>query len=63
MDLMIGTIDSKRLRKDLLQRYRSSGKMKSPATRHQIETVEMANEQQLVAIARQEGMDLRHYIR
>ena len=63
MDLMIGTIDSKRLRKDLLHRYRTSGKTKSPAIRHQIETVEMANEQQLVAIAKQEGMDLRPYIR
>lgn len=63
MDLMIGTIDSKRLRKDLLHRYRASGKTKSPAIRHQIETVEMANEQQLVAIAKQEGMDLRPYIR
>lgn len=63
MDLMIGTIDSKRLRNDLLKHYRTSGKMKSPSIRHQIERVELANEQQLVAIAKQEEMDLRPYIR
>lgn len=63
MDLMIGTIDSKRLRIDLLRHYRTSGNSKSPAVRHQIETVEMANEQQLVAIAKQEGINLRPYIR
>lgn len=63
MDLMIGTMDAKRLRKDLLHRYRTSGKLKSPAVRHQIDLVETANEQQLVAIAKEEGMDLRLYIR
>lgn len=63
MDLMIGTMDTKRLRKDLLHHYRTSGKSKSPVVRHQMDLVEMANEQQLVAIAREEGMDLRPYIR
>lgn len=63
MDLMIGTIDSKRLRKDLLHRYRTSGKVKSPAVQHRIDLVEVADEQQLVAIAKEDGMDLRPYIR
>ncbi len=63
MDLMIGTIDSKRLRKDLLHYYRTSGRMKSPAVRRHIETVEMADEQQLAAIAKKEGIDVRPYIR
>ena len=45
MDFMIGTVDSKRLRKDLLQHFRT------------------ANEQQLVALAKQEGFEMRPYIR
>lgn len=63
MDLMIGTMDTKRLRKDLLHRYRTSGKLKSPAIRHRIDLVEMANEQQLAEFAKEEGIDLRPYIR
>lgn len=63
MDLMIGTMDTKRLRKDLLHRYRAWEKRRSPAVRHQIDLVETANEQQLAAIAKEEGLDLRSYIR
>lgn len=63
MDLMVGTIDSKRLRRDLLQMYRTTGNPRSPVTRNAIYAVEEANEQQLVAIARKEGVNLRPYIR
>jgi hypothetical protein len=63
MDLMIGTVDTNRLRKDLLRLYRQTGNKKSPTTRNQIYTVEEANEQQLIALAKQESMDLRKYIR
>lgn len=63
MDLMIGTVDSKRLRRALLQRYRTSGNARSPATKNKIYTVETADEQQLIAMAKKEGMDLRPYIR
>lgn len=63
MDLMIGTVDSKRLRRDLLQIYRKTGNIKSPAIRNAIYAVEEADEQQLISIAKKEGMNLRPYIR
>jgi hypothetical protein len=63
MDLMIGTVDTNRLRKDLLRMYRQKGNPKSPTSRNQIFTVEQANEQQLIALAKQENIPLRKYIR
>lgn len=63
MDYMIGTIDAKRLRRDLLQMYRTSANRKSPAVRNMIYMAEQANEQELVSLAKREGIDLRKYIR
>lgn len=63
MDFMIGTIDAKRLRRDLLQLYRTSANRRSPAVQNMIYTVEQANEQELVSIAKKEGIELRKYIR
>lgn len=63
MDLMIGIVDSKRLRRDLLQMYQNRGNRKSPAVRNNIYMVEDADEQQLIAIAKKEEIDLRKYIR
>lgn len=63
MDLMIGTIDAKRLRRDLLQMYRSKRNTKSPVTQNAIYSVEVAGQEELVAIAKKEGISLRKYIR
>ncbi len=63
MDLMIGTIDAKRLRRDLLQMYRSTRNIKSPVTQNDIYTVETAGQQELIAIAKKEGISLRKYMR
>lgn len=63
MDLMIGTIDAKRLRRDLLQMYRSERNVKSPVTKNAIYSVEVAGQEELVAIAKKEGISLRKYIR
>jgi hypothetical protein len=63
MDLMIGTVDTNRLRKDLLRHYRQTGSIKSPTVRNHIRAAQEANEQQLIALAKQESMDLRKYIR
>lgn len=63
MDLMVGTIDAKRLRRDLLQMYRSKRNQKSPAIRNAIYSVEVAGQEELVAIAKKEGISLRKYMR
>ena len=61
MDLMIGTIDYMRLRSDLLKYYHNCGK-RYTVIRNSIDMVEMANEQQLVAIAKKENIELRKYM-
>ena len=58
MDFMIGTVDSKRLRKDLLQHFRTAPNWRTPEGRRKLEAVQYANEQQLVALAKQEGYKL-----
>lgn len=63
MDLMVGTIDAKRLRRDLLQLYRSKSNQKSPVTKNAIYSVEVAGQEELVAIAKKEGISLRKYMR
>lgn len=63
MDLMIGTIDAKRLRRDLLRMYRSKPNLKSPITQNAIYSVEVAGQEELVAIAKKEGISLRKYMR
>ncbi len=63
MDLMIGTVDFKRLRQDLLRHYRASPNRKSPVVWNAIDTVEMADEQELIGIAKKEGIEIRKYIR
>ena len=51
MDFMIGTVDSKRLRKDLLQHFRTAPNWRTPEGRRKLEAILYANEQQLVALA------------
>ena len=63
MDLMIGTIDAKRLRDDLLKYYWKSKNLRSQTVRNEIYAIEAANEQQLIAVAKKEGIDIRKYIR
>lgn len=62
MDFMIGTVDSKRLRKDLLQHFRTAPNWRTPEGRRKLEAIQYANEQ-LVALAKQEGFEMRPYIR
>ena len=59
----IGTVDSKRLRKDLLQHFRTAPNCRTPEGRRKLEAIQYANEQQLVALAKQEGFEMRPYIR
>ena len=63
MDLMVGTIEAKRLRKDLLQYYRTNKNIRSQTVRNEMYAIEEANEQQLIAVAKKEGIDVRKYIR
>lgn len=63
MDLMIGTIDAKRLRKDLLEHYRKNKNLRSQTVRNEMYSLEVANEQQLIAVAKKEGLDVRRYLR
>lgn len=63
MDLMIGTIDAKRLQRDLFDHYQKNKNMRSQAVRNEMYALETANEQQLIAIAKKEGIDVRKYIR
>ena len=63
MDFMIGTVDSKRLRKDLLQHFRTAPNWRTPEGRRKLEAIQYANEQQLMALAKQEGFEMRPYIR
>lgn len=62
MDFMVGSVDAKRLRRDLLKKLRSINQ-KSPSVRGKIYTAEMTDEQGLLAMAKQEGMEIRRYIR
>ncbi len=63
MDFMVGSVDAKRLRRDLLKKLRSIPNQKSPSVRSKIYTAEMTDEQGLLAMAKQEGMEIRRYIR
>lgn len=63
MDFMVGSVDAKRLRRDLLKKLRSIPNQKSPSVRNKIYTAEMTDEQGLLAMAKQEGMEIRRYIR
>ncbi|MBR1742949.1 MAG: hypothetical protein IJ733_13995 [Lachnospiraceae bacterium] len=63
MDFMIGTIDAKRLRKDLLSYYRKNKNLRSQTVRNEMYALEVANEQQLIAVAKKEGLDVRKYLR
>lgn len=63
MDLMVGTIDAKRLRRDLLQFYRSNKNLRSQVVRNEMYAIEEANEQQLIALAKKEGIHIRKYLR
>ena len=63
MDLMDGSVDAKRLRRDLIRQLRSISNQKSPNVRNKIYTAEMADEQSLVAMAKKEGLEIRRYIR
>ena len=62
MDFMIGTIDAKRLRKDLLSYYRKNKNLRSQTVRNEMYALEVANEQQLIAVAKKEGFDVRKYL-
>ena len=44
MDFMIGTVDSKRLRKDLLQHFRTAPNCRTPEGRRKLEAIQYANE-------------------
>lgn len=63
MDLMVGSVDAKRLRRDLIRQLRSISNQKSPNVRNKIYIAEMADEQSLVAMAKKEGLEIRRYIR
>ena len=63
MDLMVGSVDAKRLRRDLIRQLRSISNQKSPNVRNKIYTAEMVDEQSLVAMANKEGLEIRRYIR
>ena len=63
MDLMVGSVDAKRLRRDLIRQLRSISNQKSPNVRNKIYTAEKADEQSLVAMAKKEGLEIRRYIR
>ena len=63
MDLMVGSVDAKRLRRDLIRQLRSISNQKSPNVRNKIYPAEMADEQSLVAMAKKEGLEIRRYIR
>lgn len=63
MDFMIGTIDAKRLRNDILAHYRKTKNLRSQTVRNEMYALEAANEQQLIAVAKKEGMDIRRYLR
>ncbi len=63
MDLMVGSVDAKRLRRDLIRQLRSISNQKSPNVRNKIYTAEMVDEQSLVAMAKKEGLEIRRYIR
>lgn len=63
MDFMIGSVDAKRLRRDLLLRLRSIPNQKSPEVRNKIYTAGLTDEQGLLAMAKKEGMEIRRYIR
>lgn len=63
MDLMVGSVDAKRLRRDLIRQLRSISNQKSPNVRNKIYTAEMADEQSHVAMAKKEGLEIRRYIR
>ncbi len=63
MDLMVGSVDAKRLRRDLIRQLRSISNQKSPNVRNKIYTAETADEQSLVAMAKKEGLEIRRYIR
>ena len=62
MDLMVGSVDAKRLRRDLIRQLRSISNQKSPNVRNKIYTAEMVDEQSLVAMAKKEGLEIRIYI-
>ena len=51
MDLMVGSVDAKRLRRDLIRQLRSISNQKSPNVRNKIYTAEMADELHAVADA------------
>lgn len=63
MDYMVGTIDYKRLRKDLNIRFREAMYHGTTKDRLNYEMLQTANEQQVLALARKEGVELRRYIR
>lgn len=63
MDFMIGSVDAKRLRRDLLRQLRSIPNQKSPEVRNKIYTARLTDEQGLLAMAKKEGMEIRRYIR
>lgn len=63
MDYMVGTIDYKRLRKDLNIRFRDAMYHGTPKDRLNYEMLQSANEQQVLALAKKEGIELRKYIR
>ncbi len=63
MDFMVGTVDAKRLRRDLLQKYRREKNMKSPTVQNEYYAIQEANQQQLIALAKKEGFEMRKYMR
>ena len=63
MDLMVGSNDVVRLRRDLLRQLRSMPNQKSPVIKNKIYTAQLADEQTLIAMAKKESMDIRRYIR
>ena len=63
MDFMVGTVDAKRLRRDLLQMYRKEKNMRSPTVQNEYYAIQEANQQQLIALAKKEGFEMRKYMR
>lgn len=63
MDFMIGSVDTKRLRRDLLRQLRCIPNQKSPEVRNKIYTARLTDEQGLLAMAKKEDMEIRRYIR
>lgn len=63
MDYMVGTIDYKRLRNDLNIQFRNAMHHGTAKDRLKYEMLQTANEQQVLALAKKEGFELRRYIR